>query len=47
MAMDEAGIGMLTELIAQHLAEGGVTVLTSHQPVEIGAIPAQILELCA
>jgi heme exporter protein A len=47
VAMDEAGIGMLTELIAQHLAEGGVTVLTSHQPVEIGAIPAQILELRA
>ena len=47
VAMDDAGIGMLTELIAQHLAEGGVTVLTSHQPVEIGAIPAQILELRA
>jgi heme exporter protein A len=47
VAMDEAGIGMLTELIAQHLAEGGLTVLTSHQPVEIGAIAAQILELRA
>lgn len=45
VAMDEAGIGMLTELIAQHLAEGGLTVLTSHQSVEIGAIAAQILEL--
>lgn len=47
VAMDEVGIHMLTHLIAQHLAEGGLTVLTSHQPVEIGAIPAQILELCA
>jgi heme exporter protein A len=47
VAMDEAGIRMLTELIAQHLEEGGMTVLTSHQPVEIGAIPAQILELRA
>ena len=47
VAMDEAGIGMLTELIAQHLAEGGLTVLTSHQPVVIGALPAQILDLRA
>lgn len=47
VAMDEAGIRMLAQLIAQHLAEGGLVVLTSHQPVEIDAFPAQILELRA
>ena len=47
VAMDETGIQMLTGLIAEHLANGGLTVLTSHQAVEIGAIPVQILELRA
>lgn len=47
VAMDDTGIQMLTGLIAEHLANGGLTVLTSHQAVEIGAIPVQILELRA
>lgn len=47
VAMDEAGIRMLADLIAQHLSAGGMTVLTSHQQVDIGAMPAQILELKA
>lgn len=42
-----AAVVMLTGLIAEHLANGGLTVLTSHQAVEIGAIPVQILELRA
>lgn len=45
VAMDETGIKMLTDLIAAHLLEGGLAVLTSHQAVDIGAIPAQRLEL--
>jgi heme exporter protein A len=47
VAMDEAGIKMLADLIANHLTGGGLTVLTSHQQVPIGCIPAQILELHA
>lgn len=47
VAMDHAGIRLLADLIAQHLATGGMAVLTSHQDVDIGAIPAQILELKA
>lgn len=47
VAMDEAGIGLLADLIASHLAEGGLTVLTSHQRVPIGDVPAQMLELQA
>jgi heme exporter protein A len=47
VAMDETGINMLADLIAAHLHKGGLAVLTSHQHVPIGAIPAQMLELRA
>ena len=45
VAMDEAGVKMLADLVAAHLGKGGLAVLTSHQHVPIGAIPAQMLEL--
>lgn len=45
VAMDDSGLSMLKNLIASHLAQGGLAVITSHQRVEIGSIPAQILEL--
>jgi heme exporter protein A len=45
VAMDEAGIKMLADLVAEHLTYGGMAVLTSHQHVPIGNIPAQLLEL--
>jgi heme exporter protein A len=45
VAMDEGGISMLADLIAVHLDNGGLAVLTSHQRVPIGNIPAQMLEL--
>lgn len=47
VAMDEGGITMLADLIADHLAAGGMAVLTSHQRVPIGNVPAQMLELQA
>ena len=47
VAMDEAGVKMLANLIANHLAAGGMAVLTSHQQVPIGNVPAQVLELHA
>lgn len=45
VAMDEAGVHLLADLIAAHLDNGGLAVLTSHQLVDIGNIPAQLLEL--
>lgn len=45
VAMDEAGVKMLADLIAEHLQRGGLAVVTSHQRVPIGDIPAQMLEL--
>ncbi len=47
VAMDEAGVRMLADLIAAHLGDGGLAVLTSHQQVDIGKVPAQLLELRA
>ena len=47
VAMDEAGVRMLADLIAAHLGRGGLAVLTSHQLVDIGTVPAQLLELRA
>ncbi|MDI1244153.1 MAG: cytochrome c biogenesis heme-transporting ATPase CcmA [Rhodoferax sp.] len=47
VAMDEAGITLLADLIASHLAKGGLAVLTSHQRVPIGNVPARMLELQA
>ena len=47
VAMDESGIKMLADLVAAHLAQGGMAVLTSHQQVPIGSIPANVLELQA
>lgn len=47
VAMDEAGVQMLADLIASHLDQGGLAVLTSHQRVAIGDVPAQLLELQA
>ena len=47
VAMDETGVRTLADLIAAHLGRGGLAVLTSHQPVAIGSVPAQLLELGA
>jgi heme exporter protein A len=47
VAMDESGVQLLADLIADHLQTGGLAVLTSHQRVPIGNIPAQMLELQA
>lgn len=47
VAMDETGVRTLADLIAAHLGRGGLAVLTSHQPMAIGSVPAQLLELGA
>ncbi len=34
-ALDVAAVKLLGELIAEHLANGGMAVLTSHQPLPV------------
>jgi len=45
VAMDDTGVRLLADLIDAHLAQGGLAVLTSHQLVDIGQRPPQLLEL--
>lgn len=47
VALDQAAIRLLADLVAAHLDNGGLAVLTSHQQVDIGTVPAQVLELNA
>lgn len=47
VALDQAAIDLLATLVADHLAQGGLAVMTSHQPVEIGMQAPQVLELGA
>lgn len=46
-ALDDEAIEQVRRLVAAHLAQGGLVVLTSHQEVAIGAGTAQDLELQA
>jgi heme exporter protein A len=45
VAIDGQALQLLSGLIAEHLARGGLAVLTSHQPVDIPGQPGQTLEL--
>lgn len=47
VALDQVAIQLLADLVAAHLDKGGLAVLTSHQQVDIGTEPAQVLELKA
>jgi len=47
VAMDDGGIQMLAQLIAEHLQAGGLAVVTSHQKVSVGDQPPQLLQLKA
>lgn len=47
VALDQAAIELLADLLAAHLAKGGLAVFTSHQQVDIGTVRPQVLELTA
>lgn len=47
VALDQAAIQLLADLVAAHLNKGGLAVLTSHQQVDIGTVLPQVLELNA
>ena len=47
VALDAQGIAALRDLLAAHLAGGGMVILTSHQEVDLGAVQPQVLELGA
>lgn len=47
VALDQTAVGFLAELLLEHLDQGGLAVFTSHQQVDIGTAPTQVLELVA
>lgn len=44
-AVDSAGIAALESVLIEHAGQGGVVVLTSHQPVELTGLSLQTLKL--
>jgi heme exporter protein A len=46
-ALDVAGSGKLSTLLAEHAAQGGITVLTGHQEVKIAAGSGHTLAIAA
>lgn len=47
VALDAAAVGRVAELIAEHVRRGGMAVLTTHQPVDIGVETVHQLTLGA
>ncbi len=47
VALDAAGIGIVRKLIEEHLADGGLAILTTHQEIPLSASSSQRIELQA
>jgi heme exporter protein A len=47
VALDQAAITLLADLVVAHLAQGGLAVLTSHQAVDFPRVTPHVLELGA
>ncbi|MES1982872.1 MAG: cytochrome c biogenesis heme-transporting ATPase CcmA [Pseudomonadota bacterium] len=44
-ALDISAVTLMQELIAQHLANGGMVIYTTHQPLEVPDVPVRRLQL--
>ena len=44
-ALDAAAVGLVAQLIAGHLARGGIAAITSHQEVTVSAIATCVVDL--
>ncbi len=44
-ALDVGAVALIQELIAEHLARGGMVIFTTHQPLEIEGVAMRYLEL--
>ena len=45
VALDTMAVGMIKEILEQHLAQGGMVVMTTHQEIDIAAVSTQQLQL--
>lgn len=45
VALDTSAVEMIKEILEQHLAQGGMVVMTTHQEIDIAAVTTQQLQL--
>ncbi len=44
-ALDVGAVGLMQELIGEHLAKGGMVIFTTHQPLEVAGVETRRLTL--
>ena len=44
-ALDVGAVGLMQELIGEHLAKGGMVIYTTHQPLEVAGVASRRLSL--
>lgn len=44
-ALDVGAVGLMQDLIGEHLAEGGMVIYTTHQPLEVAGVTTRRLSL--
>ncbi len=44
-ALDVGAVGMMQELIGEHLSNGGMTIFTTHQPLQVAGVQTRLLAL--
>src|SRR5512135_1425231 len=44
-ALDVGAVGLMQELIGEHLAKGGMTIFTTHQPLQVAGVQTRLLSL--
>lgn len=44
-ALDVGAVGLIQELIAEHLSNGGMTIFTTHQPLQVAGVQMRQLAL--
>ena len=45
VSLDHAGAGLVEELIREHLRRGGITVLATHQPIDLAGLDVVAVDL--
>jgi heme exporter protein A len=44
-ALDVGAVGLMQELIGEHLSKGGMTIFTTHQPLQVAGVETRPLKL--
>jgi heme exporter protein A len=44
-ALDVGAVGLMQELIAEHLADQGMVIFTTHQPMQVAGVETRHLKL--